>query len=98
MNVRFFVAPAVTNNGLNTWKKLFVLTKDNKLYCEYLEYNNPAAVNKEFDFVSFKSSDYSWGAGKFQHLKEIDYETAKNEILTNQKNWIDTYLIRKGIM
>jgi hypothetical protein len=98
MDVRFFVAPAVTSNGLNTWKKLFVLTKDDELYCEYLEYNHPATVKKNFDYVSFKSSDYSWGAGKFQDLKEIDYETAKNERLTNQKNWIDSYLIKRDII
>lgn len=97
MKARFFLASAVTNNGLNTWKKLFVLTSDNKLYCEYLEYNNHATVNKDFDFLNFKQSDYSWGSGKFQHLKEIDYSTAKMETLTNQKNWIDSYLQKKNV-
>ncbi|MBE7441409.1 MAG: hypothetical protein HS119_03045 [Flavobacteriales bacterium] len=98
MNVRFFLAAEVLNNGFNTWKKLFVLTPDNILYCEYLEFNEPTIINENFDYVSFKDSDYSWGRGKFQHLREIDYETARTEKLRNQSNWIDEYLTKKGII
>lgn len=98
MNARFFIAPAVNNNGIDTWKKLFVLTSDNTLYCEYLEFKRPATINVEFDYETFKASDYSWGRGKFQHLREIEYETARLEKLTSQINWIDEYLKRKGII
>ena len=98
MDARFFIAPEVTHNGFNTWKKLFVLTKDNILYCQYLEYYELAIVELNFDYSTFKASDYSWGAGKFQHLKEVDYTTAKNEKLTSQENWIDEYLMKKGII
>jgi hypothetical protein len=92
---RYFLAPEVKENGLNTWTKLFVLTEDNILYCEYLEYMRPALVKKNFDFKEFKASDYSWGAGRFQHLQEIDYKTAQNIVLERQANWIDAYLQKK---
>lgn len=96
-SARFFEAPEVMVKGFNTWQKLFVLTEDNILYCEYLEWNNPAKVIKEFDYKNFNASDYSWGRGEFQHLREIDYETARNIKLINQKNWIDRYLGEQGI-
>lgn len=95
MKARYFIAPAVLNNGLNTWKKLFVLTEDNVLYCEYLEFKEPAKVIKQFDFQSFKASHYSWGRGEFQHMFETDYESIINEKLSCQKNWIDSYLEAK---
>ena len=88
VKARFFYADAVHS----TWQKLFVLTKDGKFYCEYLDYMKPVSINLEFDFTNFKSSDYKWGG--YQSIIEIDESAAKKKNLTKQENWIKSYLSR----
>ncbi|MCU4177316.1 hypothetical protein [Carboxylicivirga sp. N1Y90] len=86
MKARFFYG-AETHN---TWPKLFVLTENNKFYCEYLDYMQPTTINETFDFKSFKAEDYTWGG--YQSIVEIDESTAKKKVLTRQPNWISGYL------
>lgn len=91
MNARFFYGEHINHqNGKETWAKLFVLTEDGKFYCEYLDYMNPARVNENFDFESFKAQDYKWGG--YQSIVEIDESTAKTKTLTRQSNWVARYL------
>lgn len=89
MEARFFYGSSTHN----TWPKLFVLTSDGKFYCEYLDYMEPARVNLNFDFTSFKAEDYKWGG--YQSIIEIDEATAKSKILRSQSNWISRYLDTK---
>jgi hypothetical protein len=86
MKTRFFYAP----QAFNTWPKLFVLTEDGVLYCEYLNFNQLNAIRKQVDFEKFKASDYEYGG--YQKMEEIDEETAKSKLLKNQSNWITIYL------
>lgn len=87
MKARYFYAEP----AYNTWKKLFVLTEDDILYCEYLDHNAPAKIiRKNTCFSNFKASDYSWGG--YQSLVEVDYNTLSNTVLTNQSNWISEYI------
>ena len=91
MNARFFHGAHMNHqNGRETWAKLFVLTKDGKFYCEYLDYMKPARVNENFDFDTFKAQDYKWDG--YQSIVEIDESTARTTTLTRQPNWIDRYL------
>lgn len=86
MKRRFFYA-APTHN---TWAKLFVLTEDGKFYCEFLDYNKPAKVLKDFNFDSFKQENYKWNG--YQSIIEIDEQKAISTKLTNQPNWISNYV------
>ncbi len=86
MKARFFYAPGV----YSTWPKLFVLTEDGKLYCEYLNFMRKYTVEKQFDFESFKATDYVWGG--YQYMTEIKQEEAVEKILKCQANWITSYL------
>lgn len=86
MKVRFFYGGATHN----TWPKLFVLTENGRFYCEYLNYNSPSKVIKEFNFETFKQEDYKWEG--YQSIVEIDEQKAKNTRLRNQSNWIERYL------
>ena len=86
MKARFFYAPAV----YSTWSKLFVLTEDGKFYSEYLDYMRKTKVEKQFDFETFKASDYVWGG--YQYMTEITQEEAEGKVLRCQSNWIDNYL------
>jgi hypothetical protein len=88
MKTRFFYAP----QAFNTWPKLFVLTEDGILYCEYLNFMSPATIRKKVDFENFKASDYSYQG--YQKMEEIDEVTAKNKVLKSQTNWIARYLNR----
>ena len=97
MNARFFYGQHISHqNGKSTWAKLFVLTEDGTLYCEYLDYMNPSKIVKPFNYADFKPSDYSYG--EYQHLEEINYEKAMASNLTQQPNWINTYLRTKGLL
>jgi hypothetical protein len=89
MKARYFYAKAV----YNTWRKLFVLTEDNVLYCEYLNYMVPAKIIKKASFENFKATDYKWN--NYQTLEEVDYDRIINIKLTSQNNWIDSYLNSK---
>ncbi len=86
MKARFFYAPAV----YSTWSKLFVLTDDGKFYCEYLDYMRKTKVERQFDFETFKASDYVWGG--YQTMTEITQEEAVKKRLNSQANWITRYL------
>ena len=86
MKARFFYAPGV----YSTWPKLFVLTEDGKFYCEYLDYMRKTKVEKQFDFETFKASDYVWGG--YQYMTEITQEEAVGKVLECQANWITRYL------
>ena len=88
MRTRFFYA----EECFNTWPKLFVLTEDGKFYCEYLDYMVPTRIVKQFDFDSFKESDYQFEG--YQTIREISREDALNVNLTRQMNWIWSYLNR----
>lgn len=57
---RIFYAPQV----YRTWEKIFILTDDGTLYCEYLmRFRNQTIVKKGIDYESFRPNDYSWGKG-----------------------------------
>lgn len=88
MKARFFHAPA----AYRTWPKLFVLTEDNRFYCEYLNFMQPATVDDRKDFNSFKAEDYEWSG--YQPIQEVDERTAKTINLTMQSNWVERYLDR----
>ncbi len=86
MKTRFFYAP----QSFNTWPKLFVLSEDGVLYCEYLDHMAHATIHKKVDFDTFKASDYSYEG--YQKMEEIDEATAKSKTLKMQSNWIARYL------
>lgn len=97
MNARFFYGPHINHqNGKSTWPKLYVLTQDGTLYCEYLDYMKPSKIVVSFSYQDFKPSEYSYG--EYQHLEEISYERAIATNLTKQPNWINTYLKQKGLL
>jgi hypothetical protein len=87
-NYRFFYAPA----AYRTWPKLFVLTPDGTLYSEYLDYMRPTTFERNVDFDTFKAEDFQWGG--YQSMREVSYEQARSVGLTQQANWIDSYLKR----
>lgn len=91
MKIRFFYAPPFEHY----WPKLYVLTEDNFLYCEYLTFLKPASWKREVNFEKFKSSDYDYATKQICH--EISEEEAKRVHLFSQDNWIESYLesIRK---
>ena len=97
MNARFFYAPHMDHqNNTQTWAKLYVLTNDGTLYCNYLEWMNPATIIKQFDYEKFEPKDFSYKG--YQHLEEISYEVAASKSLTQQSNWINNYLKSKGLL
>jgi hypothetical protein len=86
MKTRFFYAA----HSHSTWPKLFVLSENGIFYCEYLDYMHPATINKQFDFETFSTNDYSYKG--YQNIIEIDRATALQKSLTRQANWIQGYL------
>jgi hypothetical protein len=86
MKARFFYATGI----YSTWPKLFVLTEDGRFYSEYLVDMRRNKFEKQFDFESFKASDYVWGG--YQYLTEISLEEAIGVQLNYQANWINSYL------
>lgn len=94
-NIRFFTAEHMFHeNGKSTWAKIYVLTPDGHLYSEYLNQSNPAKDLQKVDFKEFKAFNYSYST--YQHLVEVDFQTAVTTQLTNQRNWVRDYLKRKG--
>jgi hypothetical protein len=47
-------------------------------------------VERQFDFETFKASDYVWGG--YQYMTEITQEEAEGKQLNCQANWITRYL------
>ena len=86
MKARFFYAP----HKYKTWPKLYVLTEDGKLYCEFLNYMRPDTDVRHVDFETFRASDYQ--PQGYQDLEEISYEEALRKPLTRQTNWVARYL------
>lgn len=91
MSARFFYAPKVAA----TWPKLYVMTEDGTLYCEYLNFMQSARDIQHFDYQTFRASDYKWSG--YQPLQEIDYKTANDKPLIRQANWVENYVRTKGI-
>ena len=92
MEARFFIA----DPSYNTWKKVYVLTSDGALYCEYLDYMRPKIDKKTVDFDTFSAEDYSFGG--YQSLREVSQNEATSTMLTRQPNWVNNYLTRKGVL
>lgn len=89
MKFRIFYAPQVQR----TWEKVFVLTSDGKLYCEYLMKFIPETIKKEnIDYANFKPSDFSWGKGVVGVKTEMglaqgaitNYQDCKKELTYNE--------------
>ncbi len=89
MKFRIFYAP----QAQGAWEKLFVLTSDGKLYCEYLMRFVPDTIKKEnIDYVNFKPSDFSWGKGVEGVKTEMglasgaitNYQDCKKELTYNE--------------
>jgi len=89
MKFRIFYAPQV----LGTWEKVFVLTENGALYCEYLMRFIPDTIKKEkIDYVDFKPSDFSWGKGVEGKKTEMglangaitNYQDCKKELTYNE--------------
>ena len=60
MKFRIFYAPQV----FNTWEKVYVLTDDGKLYCEYLyHFNASKIIENNLDYNNFAPKSFSWGIG-----------------------------------
>jgi hypothetical protein len=60
MKYRIFYAPQV----FGTWEKLFVLTSDGHLYCEYLfRFTLNKIELSGFNYDNFAPTNYSWGKG-----------------------------------
>jgi len=73
-----------------TWAKLFVLTDDGILYCEYLDHLKPATFSEKVDFSTFDASKFKWS--NYQSIVEIDQDLAVKTALTRQKNWVLNYI------
>lgn len=86
---RFFYAPAIHR----TWPKIFVLTEDGLLYCEYLEQNKVNKFNKRVSNIDFDEGEFKWGG--YQSMHEIEKPEAISVKLTNQNNWVLSYLDNK---
>lgn len=97
-SARYFIANALHR----TWPKIAILTKDGRLYSEYLAWMKPKTFEKDgFDFSKFKSSDFSFGeeehGNAYQSLHEVTYEEAACFKLNSQENWVDQYLDKLGV-
>ena len=88
---RYFYASNIKHqNGKETWSKLFVLSENGILYCEYLDFMQPRNIILKYNFDSFKAEDYKWSG--FQSIIEIDENTALNKKLIMHQNWIYSYI------
>ena len=85
-NIKYYYAERIHE----TWPKLFILTDDGTLYCEYLDNLNPTIFTKQVDYLAFDASDFKWGG--YQAIIEIDQISALNTSLTRQSNWVSQYL------
>lgn len=83
MKFRIFYAP----ESYKTWEKLFVLTSDGKLFCEYLyEFNLRTIEETNIKYEEFIPQDYSWGKGVRgdNGVALTNYQTCEKEI-----SWIE---------
>jgi len=60
MKFRIFYAPQV----FGTWEKIYVLTDDGKLHCDYLFRFILQKIDESgIDYQNFAPKDYAWGKG-----------------------------------
>jgi hypothetical protein len=104
MKFRIFYAPQC----FDTFEKIFVLTDDGKLYCEYLMFGNKTKIIRDnIEYNNFDPKDLKWGKGivgnkgvaytNYQVCnKELSYDDYKNlqpsEYLSQYKNWISSQI------
>lgn len=105
MKFRIFYAPQV----FKTWEKVYVLTNDGKLYCEYLDHFNPSEIiQNNLDYTNFAPKSFSWGIGvegdrgiaftNFQGCeKELSWEEYVNLKPSLRLSGYDTTSIRSQI-
>lgn len=89
INFKFFYAPYI----YRTWPKIYVLSEDGILYSKYLFKYNYSEDTKQFNFVDFKESDYSYGG--YQKMHEISFDVALKTNLISQSNWVKEYVSHK---
>ncbi|GHF02950.1 hypothetical protein [Thalassotalea profundi] len=83
---RFFYA----KESHKTWPKLFVLSNDGVLYCEYLDHYNPTVFKEQVEYSTFDADKFKWNG--YQTIVEIDRNTAVETKLTKQPNWVLNYI------
>jgi hypothetical protein len=79
MKFRIFYAPQV----FRTWEKVFVLTSDGKLYCEYLMKFNIQKIEKSnIDYDNFVAKNFAWGEGVEGNngVAFTDYQECEKEL------------------
>ena len=86
-NRYFYAAPYLAYQA-----KLFVLSADNHLYCEYNHNNEPATYSVFVDQDTFVVDDFKWADE--QTLIEIDYATAVAKADHLQQTWLVDYLAK----
>ena len=86
-NRYFYAAPHLAYQA-----KLFVLSADNHLYCEYNHVNEPATYSVFVDQDTFVVDDFKWADE--QTLIEIDYATAVAKADHLQQTWLIDYLAK----
>lgn len=89
MKFRIFYAPQVQR----TWEKVFILTSDGTLYCEYLmKFKTEVTRRTNFNYLDFKPTNYSWGKGVEGIKTELglangaisNYQDCKTELSYNE--------------
>ena len=79
MKFRIFHAPQV----YNTWEKVFILTEDGQLYCQYLDRFKKSIIKKDdLNFENFRATDFSWGKEVVGNrgVASSNYQDCKNEL------------------
>jgi hypothetical protein len=83
MRFRIFYAPQV----FSTWEKIFVLTEDGILYCQFLmNFEISFICKRNIDYLKFRAIDFSWGKGVIgsNGVAFSNYQECKNELSFNQ--------------
>lgn len=98
IEARFFIADPI----FNTWAKIAILTSDGVFYSEYLFYMKLRKyIRTDINFYSFVARDFSFGKDEhnsaYQPIREVSKEEALRYVLERQSNWVQEYLIEKGI-
>lgn len=88
-NRYFYAAPYLAYQA-----KLFVLSADNHLYCEYNHENEPATYSVFVDQETFVVHDFKWADE--QTLIEVDYATAIATAQQYQQHWLESYLAKQS--
>jgi hypothetical protein len=83
MKFRVFYAPQV----FRTWEKIYVLTSDDRLYCEFLmRFSRQTIERNGMTYENFAPKNFSWGTGvegnkgvAFTNYQECEKELTWNE-------------------